>query len=713
MAKGLLLLIVAFSTSGLSAEVPIAEPELVPHRYSQEAGSIATDGTNFLVVWENWFSAYAQTTDLSIARVNSEGELIDAPAIPLGTGVSPDVVWNGAEYILAYNMAGSRFGTLVPIPNLVIARVSRDGQLLERRVLVSSHCTYASGASIGWNGSNYVVAWGGCGMQRILLDSSLEVVAAPSAVPLSGSPRVTALGGGFVIASSSGQVVMVSTTGELSSPFEIESLALDVALAQKDEATLAAILRQDAIEGRFILPNGALGPTFPIATSRFATEIQVTSLPDGYLIAWTEADEQYGQTDVVMIRVDSGGRTLAPAKRSPLVDRQSNLRLASIRGDVLVVWSHYPRGMGADLFGTVVPGGNPSRFDPNQATILALQRASQLAPRIAPNPAGSLVVWTEGNDVTNVLLAIRLDPSGRAIDAEPLQLGVAERATRVSIAFNGSEYLVVWSSRHGLKGQLVSADRKLLGSEIQIDDDVATLYSVPDVVAVGQNFFVVWEKHSTIFGARITAGGFVVHPNGLRLQPAQFPASPALAWNGEELFIVWQFGAIIGARYTPDATPIGAPVALSPQGRHANPTVAWNGTHYLVAWQTDRSSCCAEYEIRGARLTRDLSPLDGTPSTNGFSINNTLVSESPRVQAFPDGRFAVAWKEDPTLRMRTINPNDLTMSEALFVAPTSFLDFDFLISGSLTRFVYSRSMRSGEVDVVSKTIAGRRRGASR
>jgi len=121
----------------------------------QENPAIATDGTNFLVVWQDFRNG--SNYDVWGARVNSSGTVLDGSGIRIGTGTNnqcfPTVSFDGTNFIVAW-MDNS---IVEQSYHIRAARVSTSGNLLDNNsvYLVGPNDTATINAAMA-NGFIYV-----------------------------------------------------------------------------------------------------------------------------------------------------------------------------------------------------------------------------------------------------------------------------------------------------------------------------------------------------------------------------------------------------------------------------------------------------------------------------------------------------------------------------------------------------------------------------
>jgi hypothetical protein len=181
---------------------------------------------------------------------------------------------------------------------------------------------------------------------------------------------------------------------------------------------------------------------------------------------------------------------------------------------------------------------------------------------------------------------------------------------------------------------------------------------LPAVAANGELYLVVWaderesrQNESDIFGARVTADGRVLDPNGIRIcSLSGIQSYPAVASDGRDFLVVWQDDRderstesdIYGARVTVQGVvldPNGFRISGAIHPQYA-PSVAFNGRHYLVAWYDYRAtSDITRSDIYGARVSGDGAVLDA----DGIAI---CIADDLQIGpgvASTGGDFFVTW----------------------------------------------------------------------
>jgi hypothetical protein len=217
-----------------------------------------------------------------------------------------------------------------------------------------------------------------------------------------------------------------------------------------------------------------------------------------------------------------------------------------------------------------------------------------------------------------------------------------------SVAFDGTDYLVVWlDGYYNIRAARVRQDGLLLDpSGIGLGGGAEN--SFPQAVFDGTDFFVVWSAPPNIMGSRITPEGQVLDPYPITVSSrTPYDARCSIAWGGSEGLVVWTDSSdgpefdIYGTRVTRSGVvcdSLGMPVSTWP-GIQMSPAVAFDGNHYLVVWQDYRNGTTAD--IYGARVDTSGTVAD----TSGFPVSLGPMSQLNPALAFGDSVYLVAWED--------------------------------------------------------------------
>src|SRR5207249_1314257 len=95
----------------------------------QSSPSVASDGRDYLVVWEDWRRAVSVSAAINVygARITAQGVVADPHGFPItlatGRQVAPSIAFNGHHYLVAW----TAFPQLNTTPDIRGARVTTNG----------------------------------------------------------------------------------------------------------------------------------------------------------------------------------------------------------------------------------------------------------------------------------------------------------------------------------------------------------------------------------------------------------------------------------------------------------------------------------------------------------------------------------------------------------------------------------------------------------
>jgi hypothetical protein len=353
----------------------IAVPAAGQQRY---APAVASDGTTYLVVWEEQLPAASR--DLYAARVSEAGVVLDPVGIPIskaaGNQRAPAVAFDGSSFVVVWQDDRS------PSTGLDVygARVSAAGLLLDPGGIPISAAPGAQlEAAITGTGSGSLVVWteGGAAPDiRGARVSSAGAVLDPGGLTVSAGagaqldPAVAFGGAGSLVVwehhrSGLGAdlyAARVTSAGAVLDPAGIPVAAgagdeRNAAVAFDGAAFLAAWDVASDVQARRVSAGGALLGSGPFAVAAApGSQTRPALAFDGanFLAAWQD------ELDLDGVRVSPGGGVLVPVSAistAPLA--QQRAAVAPGTSASLVVWEDGRAGAGrSDVFGSrVSPAG--------------------------------------------------------------------------------------------------------------------------------------------------------------------------------------------------------------------------------------------------------------------------------------------------------------------------------------------------------------------
>lgn len=288
----------------------------------------------------------------------------------------------------------------------------------------------------------------------------------------------------------------------------------------------------------------------------------------------------------------------------------------AIAGDgsnFFTVWARATSGVyGARIThdGTVLDGSGILIADNNSSV-----------PSVAFDGTNYLVVWVSSDEIR----AARVTPAGQVLDDPDLQLtsGASARARPITLAFDGSAFLVAWRTNgDDVRGLRVTPEGTVLDAATGFPIATGGGRFYPWVAFNGSHHLVVWHdlrgpggSDWNVYAARVTPAGTVLEPDGfLVASPPQKQDHCSVASDGDGWLVVchdWRPDAnetnssAYAARIAADGSVLDADmfqVASRVHGQTA-PNVVFGGTVYIVAWMAPQEARFRLTDVYARRIT--------------------------------------------------------------------------------------------------------------
>ncbi len=654
---------------------------VLPAVSSQTETAVAKGAGAYLVVWADYRgsgggSQVAQSDgDIFGIRVDAAGLPLDpAPfLIAGGAGLqrSPIVAWNGEAWLVVYKSQDPVNGYFEMRTRA--RRVSATGQVLDPSPLVLGNADL--GFSIAGSGGNWLVTSeiyhaDGYGTylagQRI--NSSGQLVNATPVMLIDwvyGQARALAVDGGFVVAGpdwSDNTVIrakrFTSTMAPVGSVFTLPSLNV----ASKGSELYATWTRDFvnivgspiSLAGVKSIPNGTVLFIDP-APQYYQTQLA----HDGtnWWFGWGAGSDYW------MKRVAASGTVLdATGVRVPVViggtvNNMYNLSMhGRDSGGAFVFWDDSRVSMGNDtnVYGHTMSAANV----PEQEACYSVATRQQRAPEMCAGPGtttAAAFVSEAAND-DRVLMHL-LNHEGAPITAEPIEIYRGPTIGRAGIAWDGSQYMVVWDEgAPGLTPITVRARRVAAdGSFVDAEPFTVMTGFNPSVGALDGRFLVTAARYGftiqfiNLHGMRIDGatgtlldqadgaligGGYYTGWSRVRDDGSQWIVCAHSMWaslstQGDAVMARVPYGGPVQAAFNP--TPVS--------GGTGDLDVAFSGNEYLLVWRTNTLSS-ANNLISGRFLN-----ADGTYRGNAFTVAEAAGRQLRPTVAFDGTNFVVVWED--------------------------------------------------------------------
>jgi hypothetical protein len=571
---------------------------------------VASDGTNYLVVWH--YNESGNPYNIYGTRVSKQGNVLDAAPFIIGDAagaqMSPRVAFDGTNYLVVWY--DSRSGSSYDIYG---TRVAQNGTVLNPTgIAISTAANYQYFPDVSFDGTNYMVVWqdNRSGTFDIYASRVAQngVVLDPAGIQISTAtdeqnyPAIDFDGTNYFV---------VWDDGRSGSEYDIYGTRVDT-------------------NGTVLNPAG-------IAISTASDDQRMPSVSfDGsnYLVSWH--DRRDGSNyDIYGARVNQSGVVQEPSG-IPIANidvQQLTAEVISYSGQWLVAWRDHRNGSYSDIYGSrISSSGTVTDAD---GILIASSAQAQSKPAVASDGTNYLVVWQEdrGGGPPFDIYGMRIDASGRQLDEDAIPISTSTGSQEYpAVAFdNDSIYLVMWQDDRSGSGNDIYGTRVTTSGNVLDAPGIAISTETgrqrfPSVAFDGTNFLVVWADERSgistddIYGTLVERNGNVVSPGGnVIADDVNWQDNPSVAFDGTNYLVVWDdYGSgtfnedIYGVRVNQSGNPVDASsiaISTADNGQY-RPAVAFGGTTYLVVWFDRRTNNASD--IYGARVNQSGAVLDAS-----------------------------------------------------------------------------------------------------
>ncbi|WNG47595.1 hypothetical protein F0U60_28325 [Archangium minus] len=603
---------------------------------SQSSPAVAHDGTNFLVVWEDYRSGTSY--DIYGARVSGTGMVLDTNGIPISTAANeqryPAVAYNGTNFLVVWQDSRDDHGYGEGC-GVYGARVSRTGTVLDTSgIPISTDYNNQERPVVAYNGVDFLVAW-----QDSRNDKGYDIYGA----------QVSGTG---VVRNPSGIPIFVGDYDQVNPA--LACMGTNCLVVWRDYSSYD-------IYGARVNSTGTVLDTGGILISVAASYTEFPAVAhDGtnFLVVWqdyTHANSsniqgaQVGGSGSVLGTGDISISTSANSQNAPAVAHDGT--------NFLVVWQDSRNGS-SDIYGARVH--ETGTVLDTSGIPISTYGSYKYAPAVAHDGTNFLVVWEDSRSGSSDIYGARVSSGGTVLDTNGISISTTNNSEYApAVAHDGTNFLIVWEvyrseTSHDIFGARVSSNGTVLDTDGILISAAAYSQADPVLVHDGTNFLVVWRDernlvstNADIYGARVGRDGRVLDTNGIVISSAtNSQYDPAVAYNGRYFLVVWEdrrSGAdIYGARMRSDGTVLdrsGISIAGSTSIQYT-PAVVYDGANFLVVWEDFRGGT-GYSDVYGARVSETGTVLD----THGFVISAEPMNEAQPVLASMGGeRSLVAYR---------------------------------------------------------------------
>lgn len=256
----------------------------------------------------------------------------------------------------------------------------------------------------------------------------------------------------------------------------------------------------------------------------------------------------------------------------------------------------------------------------------------QSYPAVAFNGENYVVVWSDKSFGSShcYIGAARVNTSGVVLDPGVcITTGTGDDEKPAKIAFDGSRCLVVWKKAGEVSAVFLNAQCQTEGSIFQV---ASSVIGGPCLAFDRTNYLVVWLTSNSpdfiLKGQFVsTSGNLVGNDFTIAVDTVAF-AAPELIFDSTNYFVVWSqpFASdplINGQFVATDGSLIGSTFTISNVGtnyRREDPAVAASDGNYLVTWDEYRASLTSDLY---GNVDVDLSGIETDDAARDFSLSYT------------------------------------------------------------------------------------------
>ena len=487
----------------------------------QMAPAIARGGDLLLTAWTDKRAqpagsgyVFETSDDIYAMRLDASGSPLDA--IPFvvtqapGAQENPQIAWNGSHWLVVFESIGISGTGGYYEKHLAAVRVAPDGSVLDAQPIQIYNTVPNIGTwSVASDGVDWVVAFQGSAasndLQAIKITAAGELLQPATALV----PQTYYMRFSLRLAYAAG--VYLLTWSDYS---EAMAIRFDQNLTLLDAApfilTPGAVLNSLAANAsQFYIVWHQQQPDYSIAVMGSRLDLNGTKLDgDGDNISATNEPQPYTTTSVAWdgvqwrvnwshnnavyaARVNTIGQVLDPGGVN-IPGLTSGISAGTSLGGVQLVWevdANYDK----DIYSANISSANT----PGPNTLLSTGAPMQIRSDAAVGSSGYMMVYRSDSSSLSRILAQPLDANGSPLTAEPVELdsGVAATAPgSPTVAWNGSLYLVAWSTSSGVVAQRIQQNGTLVDAS---PIAVMTAFGPVDVAAVGDVFLVGGLKFGT------------------------------------------------------------------------------------------------------------------------------------------------------------------------------------------------------------------------
>ena len=270
--------------------------------------------------------------------------------------------------------------------------------------------------------------------------------------------------------------------------------------------------------------------------------------------------------------------------------------------------------------------------------------------------------WTSDGDRDSDGTGIFARSISYSVTSPVLQVNQYSSGAQHSPAAAGDNYgFIVWESEAidgngtGISGRIIDSDGTFITNEFRVNTTTASNQSQPAIAYNGSNYLVIWSSRQVVYNSTLVYGIFGQFydndgtPNGGEFLIAENSGydhtEPDIASDGTDFMVICHADSHVVARKVYANATLGSYFTVNDSTStliSTGASIASNKKNYLVVW----NDCTNLYPPPRPifYIHAQLINLDGTKTDNNFTVNHyTVTGTNPDVFPLSNGSYNIVW----------------------------------------------------------------------
>ena len=355
-----------------------------------------------------------------------------------------------------------------------------------------------------------------------------------------------------------------------------------------------------------------------------------------FFAVWDDRRYGGGALDVFGSRIGADGRPLDPTGIPVSATSTDDIDPAIVWNgtDYVVVWCARPLGV---FQARITRNGEVTRTE-----LIEPQ-----SPQSIHSFSGTAVAWSGSSYLVafseqGAIVAILLDAEGNVASGRIIVAPTGSGATQPRIATNGESYVVAWEDSQSVRTAAVSAtgivsNGAVLGATVPRDFSIRNMAHV-DLAFDGREYLVVWSGPE-LSAQRLDASGTPVGDRRIVSAAGENSMTPRTIARPGGWLVVWSASGDLHSAVVDAAVNVvsGGRVTETPEV-DMEPTIAANAAGTMIAWRSGPKPFSGD--VVAVRLAASGAPA-GAPHVTALAVQSQL----PHSVAVADGVILAVWHE--------------------------------------------------------------------